>query len=77
MSVARPRCSTLPGTSRRLRRVGVIDPYQPARRSERLRELRRLLAHEYGPLCRTVHEAAHIVADEFVPFEDAYPGCIA
>jgi uncharacterized protein YutE (UPF0331/DUF86 family) len=55
-----------------LRRIGVIGP-ERARRLERLRELRRLLVHEYATATAAqVHEAARIVADEFVPFYDAY-----
>ncbi len=49
-----------------------------ARRLERLRELRRLLVHEYATAtAEQVHEAARIVADEFVPFYAAYRGWIA
>jgi excisionase family DNA binding protein len=48
------------------------------RRLERLRELRRLLAHGYATAtAEQVHEAARIVADEFAPFYDAYRGWIA
>jgi uncharacterized protein YutE (UPF0331/DUF86 family) len=60
-----------------LRRLGVVGP-QRARRLERLRELRRLLVHEYANAsAEQVHEAARIVADEFVPFYDAYRRWIA
>lgn len=60
-----------------LRRVGVIGP-QRARRLERLRELRRLLVHEYATAsAEQVHESARIVAEEFVPFYDAYRRWIA
>ncbi len=55
-----------------LRRIGVLSPAR-ARRLERLRELRRLLVHEYATASADqVHEAARIVANEFVPFYDAY-----
>lgn len=44
-----------------------------ARRLERLRELRRLLVHEYATAtAEQVHEAARMIADEFVPFYEAY-----
>jgi len=60
-----------------LRRIGVIGP-ERARRLERLRELRRLLVHEYATATAgQVHEAGVIVADEFLPFYDAYRGWIA
>lgn len=60
-----------------LRRIGVLGP-ERARRLDRLRELRRLLVHEYATAtAEQVHEAARIVADEFVPFYDAYRGWIA
>lgn len=55
-----------------LLRIGVLGP-QRAQRLERLRELRRLLVHEYATAtAEQVHEAARIVAGEFVPFYDAY-----
>jgi uncharacterized protein YutE (UPF0331/DUF86 family) len=55
-----------------LRRIGVIGPAR-ARRLERLRELRRLLVHEYATATADqVHEAARIIAAEFAPFYDAY-----
>lgn len=60
-----------------LRRIGVLGP-ERARRLDRLRELRRLLVHEYATAsAEQVHEAARIVADEFVPFYDAYRRWIA
>jgi hypothetical protein len=60
-----------------LRRIGVIGP-ERARRLERLRELRRLLVHEYATASADqVHEAARIIATEFVPFYDAYRAWIA
>lgn len=60
-----------------LSRIGVLGSEQ-ARRLERLRELRRLLVHEYASAtAEQVHEAARIVADEFVPFYDAYRRWIA
>ncbi len=60
-----------------LRRIGVLGP-ERARRLDRLRELRRLLVHEYATAtAEQVHEAALIVADEFVPFYDAYRTWIA
>jgi uncharacterized protein YutE (UPF0331/DUF86 family) len=55
-----------------LERLGVIGP-QRAQRLERLRELRRLRVHEYATAtAEQVHEAARLVAAEFVPFYDAY-----
>ena len=49
-----------------------------AKRSPIMRELRRLLVHEYASAsAEQVHEAARIVADEFVPFYDAYRHWIA
>ncbi len=57
-----------------LHRIGVLGP-QRAQRLERLRELRRLLVHEYATATATaeqVHEAARLVANEFLPFYDAY-----
>jgi uncharacterized protein YutE (UPF0331/DUF86 family) len=55
-----------------LPRLGVLGP-ERARRLERLRELRRLLVHEYASASADlVHEAALIVSDEFAPFYDAY-----
>ena len=60
-----------------LRRIGVLGP-ERARRLDRLHELRRLLVHEYATAtAEHVHEATRIVADEFVPFYDAYRGWIA
>jgi uncharacterized protein YutE (UPF0331/DUF86 family) len=60
-----------------LQRIGVIGP-QRTRRLQRLRELRRLLVHEYATAtAEQVHEAARIVAAEFVPFYDAYRDWIA
>jgi len=60
-----------------LSRLGVLGSEQ-GRRLERLRELRRLLVHEYATAtAEQVHEAARIVADEFVPFYDAYRRWIA
>ena len=62
---------------RALERIGVLGP-QRAQRLERLRELRRLLVHEYATAtAEHVHEAARIVAAEFVPFYDAYRAWIA
>ncbi|MHB1834549.1 MAG: hypothetical protein ACYCXW_06250 [Solirubrobacteraceae bacterium] len=55
-----------------LTRAGVIGP-ERARRLQRLRELRRLLVHEYATAtAEQVHEAARIIANEFVPFYDSY-----
>ena len=49
-----------------------------AKRSPIMRELRRLLVHEYASAsAEQVREAARIVADEFVPFYDAYRHWIA
>jgi uncharacterized protein YutE (UPF0331/DUF86 family) len=60
-----------------LRRLGVLGP-ERVRRLERLRELRRLLVHEYATAsAEQIHQAAGIVADEFVPFYDAYRAWIA
>ena len=55
-----------------LRRIGVIGP-ERARRLQRLRELRRLLVHEYATATAAqVHESARIISSEFIPFYDAY-----
>ena len=55
-----------------LRRIGVIGA-ERAQRLERLRELRHLLGHEYATATADqVHDAARIIAAEFVPFYDAY-----
>ena len=60
-----------------LLRIGVLGA-ERARRLERLRELRRLIVHEYATAAaEQVHEAAVIVAAEFVPFYDAYRAWIA
>jgi predicted nucleotidyltransferase len=60
-----------------LYRLGVLGP-ERIRRLQRLRELRRLLVREYAtPTAEQVHEAARIVADEFVSFYDAYRCWIA
>lgn len=60
-----------------LPRLGVLGP-ERARRLERLRELRRLLVHEYATAtAEQVHEAARIIADDFAPFYEAYRGWIA
>lgn len=60
-----------------LRRIGVLGG-ERTRRLERLWELRRLLVHEYATAsAEQVHEAALIVANEFVPFYDAYRRWIA
>jgi uncharacterized protein YutE (UPF0331/DUF86 family) len=60
-----------------LRRIGVIGR-ERAQRLERLRELRRLLVHEYATATADqVHEAARIIAAEFAPFYDAYRAWIA
>jgi hypothetical protein len=54
-----------------LSRIGVIGP-ERARRLQRLRELRRLLVHEYATATAAqVHEAARIISSEFIPFYDA------
>lgn len=51
-----------------LQRIGVIGR-ERARRLQRLRELRRLLVHEYATAtAEQVHEAARIIANEFIPF---------
>lgn len=55
-----------------LRQIGVIGS-ERARRLQRLRELRRQLVHEYATVtAQQIHEAARIIASEFVPFYDAY-----
>lgn len=55
-----------------LARIGVIGP-ERRRRLQRLRELRRLLVHEYATAtAEQVHEAAEIIANEFIAFYDAY-----
>ena len=55
-----------------LRRIAVIGP-EGARRLQRLRELRRMLVHEYATAsAEQVHEAARIISSEFVGFYDAY-----
>ena len=60
-----------------LERIGVLGP-QRARRLERVRELRRLLVHEYASAtAEQVHEAAWLVAGDFVPFYDVYRAWIA
>ena len=60
-----------------LQRIGVIGR-ERTRRLQRLRELRRLLVHEYATAtAEQVHEAARIIANEFIPFYDAYRAWIA
>lgn len=60
-----------------LTRIGVIGP-ERTRRLQRLRELRRLLVHEYATAtAEQLHEAARIITSEFVPFYDAYRAWIA
>lgn len=60
-----------------LQRIGVIGR-ERARRLQRLRELRRLLVHEYATAtAEQVHEAARIIANEFIPFYDAYRAWIS
>lgn len=55
-----------------LARIGVIGP-ERRRRLQRLRELRRLLVHEYATAtAEQIHEAAEIIANEFIPFYDNY-----
>jgi uncharacterized protein YutE (UPF0331/DUF86 family) len=55
-----------------LARIGVLGS-QRARRLQRLRELRRELVHEYASAtAEQVHEAARIVAAEFLQFYEAY-----
>jgi len=59
-----------------LRRIGVVGA-ELERRLQRLRELRRLLVHEYASAtAEQVHESALIVSDNFVPFYEAYRGWI-
>lgn len=60
-----------------LARIGVIGP-ERRRRLQRLRELRRLLVHEYATAtAEQVHEAAGIIANEFIPFYDSYRNWIS
>jgi hypothetical protein len=55
-----------------LSRIGVIGS-ERARRLHRLRELRRLLVHEYATATAAqVHRGARIISSEFIPFYDAY-----
>ena len=55
-----------------LSRIGVIGR-ERTRRLQRLRELRRLLVHEYATAtAEQVHEAALIISNEFIDFYDAY-----
>jgi hypothetical protein len=62
---------------RDLQRIGVLGPVR-ARRLDDLRELRRLLVHEYAAAtAQQVHEAARIVAAEFIPFYNAFRDWIA
>lgn len=74
LATVRPRGAELNARSDLgdLRRIGVIGSAR-AKRLERLRELRRLLVHEYATATAAqIHEAARIVADEFAPFYDDY-----
>jgi uncharacterized protein YutE (UPF0331/DUF86 family) len=60
-----------------LRGAGVLSGAL-TRRLQRLRELRRLLVHEYATAsAEQVHESALIVATNFTPFYDAYREWIA
>jgi uncharacterized protein YutE (UPF0331/DUF86 family) len=60
-----------------LRGAGVLSGAL-TRRLQRLRELRRLLVHEYATAtAEQVHESALIVAANFTPFYDAYREWIA
>ena len=60
-----------------LARIGVMSR-ERARRLQRLRELRRLLIHECATATADqVHEAARIIASEFIGFYDAYRDWIA
>jgi uncharacterized protein YutE (UPF0331/DUF86 family) len=55
-----------------LRDAGVISP-ELTRRLQRLRELRRMLVHEYATAtAEQVHESALIVSGNFAAFYDAY-----
>jgi uncharacterized protein YutE (UPF0331/DUF86 family) len=55
-----------------LRRAGVL-PGELTRRLQRLRQLRRVLVHEYATATAAqVHEAALIVAGDFPAFYEAY-----
>lgn len=56
-----------------LSRIGVLGS-ERARRLERLHELRRMLVHEYATAtAEQVHEAARILADEFLPYYGRLP----
>jgi hypothetical protein len=60
-----------------LRQRGVLSR-ERVERLQQLRELRRLLTHEYARAsAEQVHEAAWLVADEFPRFYDAYLKSIA
>jgi|SRR5581483_6299801 len=55
-----------------LRRAGVISG-ERARQLQRLRELRRLLVHEYATATAAqVHESARLIVENFPPFYEAY-----
>jgi uncharacterized protein YutE (UPF0331/DUF86 family) len=55
-----------------LRGAGVISA-ELTRRLQRLRELRRMLVHEYATAtAEQVHESALLVSGNFAPFYDAY-----
>lgn len=55
-----------------LHRAGAISA-ELTRRLQRLRELRRMLVHEYATAtAEEVHESARLVADNFTAFYDAY-----
>jgi len=59
-----------------LRRAGVLSG-ELTRRLQRLRELRRMLVHEYATAtAEEVHESARIVADNLSAFYSAYGGWI-
>lgn len=55
-----------------LQQAGVLTREQ-TRRLQRLRELRRLLVHEYATAtAEQIHESAQILIEELVPFSNAY-----
>lgn len=79
LATVRPRGADL--NARRdldaLVRIGVVSPALGAR-LQRLRELRRLLVHEYASAkAEQVHEAALAISADFAAFYDAYRRWIA
>lgn len=79
LAEVRPRSADLDARRdlKSLQQIGVLGR-ERWQRLERLRELRRLLVHEYATAtAEQVHESARLVAAEFVPFYDAYREWIA